>query len=349
MVQTPNGEKRQRKQTTRSRKGCLTCKIGNFKCGEEKPKCQRCLVDSAGCDDYGHLMAAKTLKSQEKRPLLPKANTSLLITISTSPFENDREMQYFNLFTQYTIFSISPTLDSDNLKYVLLQTYSSHPSIRHNILAIAALNEVSFMSTECEQSSSSQAIYSKQQHHQAVLSQYTKAIRETRVAAKPNLDPKLALLTCHLIICFEVGTGNFQSVIQQITIAINLISSWQSQHHDGTIQSEIIISQISQPNGILLELILIFHRLVICLQFYNPSWTTNLRAQLPLPTRPSASNMPATFSSLSEAALYHDTILRPNIDFSSSHLQNPRPKDPASGLAPSPTFVVNSIPIAAIR
>ncbi|CZR59081.1 uncharacterized protein PAC_08973 [Phialocephala subalpina] len=346
MVQTPNEEKRQRKRTPRSRNGCLTCKIRHLKCGEERPICRRCLDDGMECDGY---IRGKTSQNPGARAILPKGNKLPMIRISQSPFESDHELQYFDLFTKHTIFNILPVMDSNELKDMLLQTCSSHPAIRHAVFAIAALDKVSQTPTATSNPYLDQATDPKLQHYRAALTQYTKAIQAMRSAANSNLDPKIALLTCHLIICFEAWTGNFQSVIQQITIAINLISSWQFKHYDGTIASDLLISEFSRTNGILHELLLIFRRLLICLQFYNPSWTPKPCASLPLANRPSLSSMPNSFTTIEEAAQYHDSILRPTIDFTSSHHVNPRPIDPDSGLAPLPKFGASSIPMAATR
>ncbi|KAH3001521.1 hypothetical protein KXV73_001875, partial [Aspergillus fumigatus] len=52
---------------SRSRRGCLTCKVRRVKCDEEKPTCCRCRSTGRKCDGYASPSSGTPRQSSELR------------------------------------------------------------------------------------------------------------------------------------------------------------------------------------------------------------------------------------------------------------------------------------------
>ncbi|GKZ74096.1 hypothetical protein AnigIFM50267_011337 [Aspergillus niger] len=120
-----SGKQRQKRWVTRTRTGCITCRIRHIKCDETKPSCQRCTSTGRKCDGYQDPRAKQITrrKSKTAQPdgLLQMPSAWSFIGVVTAPTLTG----YFN---------------SGFWSYTLPQISYSYPALWHAITALASLH-----------------------------------------------------------------------------------------------------------------------------------------------------------------------------------------------------------------
>lgn len=141
-----------RRWASRSRTGCLTCRLAwiqdnhekfeltdhglcrirRVKCDEEKPHCRRCMSTGRDCDGY------------EQQPCNQSARDRLILYKSSLPVKlfatNDEENQHFQFFRTTTILHFAGYLDASFWTRKLLQASHTFPAIWHAITALGAMH-----------------------------------------------------------------------------------------------------------------------------------------------------------------------------------------------------------------
>jgi hypothetical protein len=141
----------------------------------------------------------------------------------------------------------------------VLQTCQSDPSIRHAVVAIAALD---FTLESAKDFTRRGKKDDADFHHQFALLQYSKAIRRMRDAAsKGKQDLRTTLITCFAIVCFETFHGNHESALAQVKTGLELIEDWFIKN--ARLKSDGIGTVSPMPSVIEDELIHAFGRLDI--------------------------------------------------------------------------------------
>ncbi|KAH6718332.1 hypothetical protein BKA61DRAFT_301134 [Leptodontidium sp. MPI-SDFR-AT-0119] len=325
-----------RKSSPKVKTGCLTCKVRRVKCGEEKPSCFRCLKLGVDCDGYvsteSRLRIQRTPASN--RDLLPK--TILAAPIPTafakSPFENAEEYRYFDFFCGRTTWEIFPESDSGTTRRMMLQSCNTNPAIRHALVAIGALDKTSETARDFRRLSvdTADGIPSSNEHHRTALRQYTKAVSLMRSSSQP-LDLKTTLLNCLVILCFEAWNGNLNLAVQQVQTGIRLILEWKANSEKPHTESNY--SPVG-PNFVEDDLVQIFCRLAIQVCFFASDRSLDCRAIIRAEGTEFSETMPKIFTSVKEATLYHQGILRRGMNFASSQrrYEKFKPSDITAGL-----------------
>ncbi|KAH7370357.1 hypothetical protein BKA65DRAFT_15536 [Rhexocercosporidium sp. MPI-PUGE-AT-0058] len=331
--------KRTRRSAPRAKTGCVTCKFRKVKCDERKPFCARCEGFGVKCDGYAATKPPRQKCGEDRRavvakPLAPKSvsgavvtsydpvpaaqsrwrhiaaatrNPSIPMELVTLQFDDETESRYFNLFQEKTAMQIAPYFDSDTWRRLVLQACHV-PSIRHTVIAIAALHQTSMtldnfrkMSLDLGDSVTNLGV-----HHQVAIEQYTKAIRGMRQAlSSGRQDLRTTLITCLVIGCFEAFHGNIPLAHGQIRTGIEMLHEWKKAYGD-----DYILSYAS-PNKHVVEddLVTTFGRLEISTGYaYTDEDDAHQirRKQLSMVLR----GMPSVFDSLTHARVYLELIFR---------------------------------------
>lgn len=220
-------------------------RIRRVKCDEEKPTCQRCRNFKIQCDGYPTQPKPCYDRSIPEVPaLLPKtaSQPQILLEPSTLVFEDDTERQYFVFFRDKTSFEMAPYFSSSS-RQIMLQA-CANPSIKHGVIAIAALHRTSMSAnlqiTSCRLPLIPPAGEDPSLHHSIAIDQYSKALKYMRDATSTgDQDLRTTLITCMEIVCFEGYHGNYELADNQLQIGISLIRDWKASHvlYDQTVSA----------------------------------------------------------------------------------------------------------------
>lgn len=141
--------KRKRPFLTKTRTGCLTCKVRKVrtspsrllhsltrqvKCDEEKPACRRCTSTGRKCDGY-----APVPKSASTTP--PSRHSSPGQAPSPELFATDAERRSFSYFETRACHDIGGSFHWQFWAREILQAAVHYPSTRHLVVAIGAAYE----------------------------------------------------------------------------------------------------------------------------------------------------------------------------------------------------------------
>jgi hypothetical protein len=119
---------------------------------------------------------------------------------------------------------------------IVLQACDQVPSIRHAVIALAALKSISeatqfpFRSVEEEEEI--------QKNHRFAIQQYSKAIQYMRGASiEGKQDLRTTLIACLVTFYFETFHGNHASAVKQVIIGLDLLEDELSSNVDGVAPS----------------------------------------------------------------------------------------------------------------
>ncbi|PVH83544.1 hypothetical protein DL98DRAFT_513063 [Cadophora sp. DSE1049] len=330
-----------RKSAPRTKTGCLTCKYRRVKCDERKPTCSRCENFGVICDGYPkprskQPSAAGVSQREKPLPLAPKSvsapvqitsesyspvpvvqsrwrpiavakGASIPSEIQIMKFDDETEQRYFNLFREKTAMKIAPYFESETWGRLVLQACHV-PSIKHTVIAIAALHQTAMTLDNLRRMSLDERgdFSDLGVHHQVAINQYTKAIRGLREdLASGRLDLRTILISCLVVGCFEGYHGNIPLAHTQIRTGITMLHEWKKAYGD-----KYILSWAS-PNTHVIEddLVTTFGRLEISTGYaYTDEDETHQirREQLSRHLR----EMPPVFDNLTHARVYLELIFR---------------------------------------
>ncbi|RAK97303.1 Zn(II)2Cys6 transcription factor [Aspergillus ibericus CBS 121593] len=138
-----SGKPRQKQWRSRSKTGCITCRIRRVKCDESKPSCQKCTSTGRKCDGYQDPSTKQTSWRRSRRTGATPAQTQGMIQmlspwdlIGHKPLENE----YFNYFRLITTPSLVGFFDTGIWSYKLLQVSHHYPALWHAMAALASLH-----------------------------------------------------------------------------------------------------------------------------------------------------------------------------------------------------------------
>ncbi|KAL5319830.1 hypothetical protein ACEPPN_012888 [Leptodophora sp. 'Broadleaf-Isolate-01'] len=274
----------------KTRSGCKTCKIRRVKCDEAKPICNRCTKFGVKCDGYESLAAAPT-SLPSIRIILPRGQLHfqpIVYQPAITVFQDQQERQYFQYFREGIAPHLAGSFESDLWSHLVLQACEKDDSIRHAIVAIAALKSTT---TPGHSITYRRGTDNASTHRGFAFRQYQKALKSMRKASIGGTqDLRTALITCIVIICFESFAGNFEFAVRQAVVGLNLVEKHFSDDDPATPQKVSVEKEIINAFG----------RLDIqAMAFLDPRYPKRL---LPLNDQSQEiSEMPHVFASLNEA------------------------------------------------
>ncbi|CZR59225.1 uncharacterized protein PAC_09117 [Phialocephala subalpina] len=159
------------------------------------------------------------------RKLLPKDFKPIFYQPKQLILQDEREHRYFQLFSDKMAPHLAGYFESDLWSRLVLQACERDMSIRHAIIALAALKSTSEV-VACLGDNQAIRHIDAQTHHHFALEQYSKAIQSMQKAALDGKqDLRTTLITCIVIICFETYSGNYESATRQTIIGLDLIEA----------------------------------------------------------------------------------------------------------------------------
>ena len=241
----------------------------------------------------------------------------------TTLFDTEQEHRYFQLFSDKVSGKLSAYFDSPIWSQFVFQASQQDESIRRAIIAIGALE----MTAETAYASHHIVpLAVLDQHHQFAIQQYGKSIKQMRAAiSQQNQTLRTTLLTCLLIICFESLHGNHESSLAQMQSGLRLLESWAQNRTSSSNTSsapaldrgESDISNVvaigfksPAPDIIEDEIVQAFGRLDMQANSFVDSRSVATHRILKDCGAESIARMPSTFSSINEAKVYWELVMR---------------------------------------
>ncbi|KAL2068073.1 hypothetical protein VTL71DRAFT_16171 [Oculimacula yallundae] len=234
----------------KTRNGCQTCKIRRVKCDEAKPTCNRCFNFGIKCDGYIKPTVLKSLPPV--RIILPRGAEyfePIVYQPRVTIFQDIREQQYFRIFRESIAPHLAGSFESDLWSCLVLQACERDDSIRHAIVAIAAL-KLTVNSTLNKTIGHHGESDAGSIHRDFALRQYQKAIKSMRLASIGGVqDLRTTLIACIVIICFEASAGNFEQALRQAVIGLNLVGEHLSDDDAASQQKVSVEKEIIDAFG----------------------------------------------------------------------------------------------------
>ncbi|KAG9236377.1 hypothetical protein BJ875DRAFT_541323 [Amylocarpus encephaloides] len=206
---------------TPSKTGCITCKIRRVKCGEEHPFCKRCTSTGRKCDGY----APPKSPDRSSRKTTPRA---LSRGPSATPEESEpMEQQFIYIFRTSTAPKLPGHFSPKFWEQRVYHASNIEPSIRHAIIAIAAIHQD----------------YVNWQQNQVVdpsiqpfaFRQYTKAIGHLHQLMSTQTEQlDLTLIACICFITFDCLLGNHESAIIHLRSGLKILEDIRSRMSPGS-------------------------------------------------------------------------------------------------------------------
>lgn len=316
-----------------------------MKCDERRPTCLRCQKFGAACGGYTKIkehplsQRARPVLTANGRVLFPKTQST--VQPSSMLFETEEEQRYFTLFSERVVAEVLPYFDITLWKYMILQACVSEPSIRHAAVAIGALGKT-FETVQAGRGrppsarqhrapilggpvesaqrvksrvSRKEQLHQASSHHKYALEQYHKAIKGMRsVASGGNL--RTLLVTSLIIVCFEVLHGNQEAAAAQLQTGIALVQDWRRDERDAS--KHPLGFSSPAPDAIEDYLVQFFGRLEIQLMSFRDTRPPECHLDLKEEGKEVIQHMPQLLTSINEARVYLDLVMRRLMHFTAS-------------------------------
>ncbi|GFG19129.1 putative C6 transcription factor [Aspergillus udagawae] len=196
----------QRTVVSRSRNGCLTCKIRRVKCDEEKPTCRRCRSSGRKCDGYASPSSSTARQSTDLRIIQYTSQVSEPMKMSMFPsFHRPlagcdyRALEFFHFQTVACFGSRAGDF--------LLRAAYHDATVRVAATALGSLHRA-FVRDGPAVPQSALTRYALQQYSSAIHL----ALNQIPVSERQSTDS--ILIMCVLFFCFESLQGHFRNAVQ---------------------------------------------------------------------------------------------------------------------------------------
>ncbi|KAF8856196.1 hypothetical protein BDZ45DRAFT_594523 [Acephala macrosclerotiorum] len=308
---------------SKSKGGCITCKIRRVKCDETKPHCLRCHKFKISCDGYDLPSSNNTRHPSKLRPLVPQRKTLIpaarpLLPVYKQPasnrFENEFEVRYFNSFRLEIAGHLGVCFDPDLWPRSFLQSSESSWPIRKGLIALGALD----LTSQAGLSQIREGIKASNitDNYLFALQEYNRFILGMKkFMGTQNGDLRTQLLASILIICFESYSGNAKGVETQVRTSVRLLEAWKAEitrpwFHPLTSPA---------PNIVEDELVHFFHRLDLEVMSQGDPLIQEEHWLLEDKGNDLIATMPKEFGSLSEARMWGNVLHRRTVHWLNAH------------------------------
>ncbi|KAF2646498.1 hypothetical protein P280DRAFT_464710 [Massarina eburnea CBS 473.64] len=197
----------------KTKTGCMTCRIRRVKCDEAKPSCNRCSSTGRSCDGYDN--PASTLQSHAIVCSAPQLPITIMPGLDLSSTE---EQEAFHFFKHHTANELSGFFDSSFWQFEILQASHTLPSIRHAIIAMAAMHRKLIMGRmpvvpdDCHDK---QLVFAV---HQSTL-----ALEALGKSTQTLSDSKDLLTTSILFYCLSCFQGHQTAAIEHLRSGLRIL------------------------------------------------------------------------------------------------------------------------------
>ncbi|RAK99650.1 Zn(II)2Cys6 transcription factor domain-containing protein [Aspergillus ibericus CBS 121593] len=207
---TPSSDQRLRMGSSRSRRGCITCRIRHIKCDEQKPVCLRCTSTGRRCDGYMPMPYSLRIAKQ---------------LAQMTAFVNPAEARALEFFFRKSAAHLAGYFGASFWTRTVFQLSLTEPSIRHAIAAIGLLHEA-------EGTSAVSVTAGQPSRTQRALHLYNQAIRTTIDKASTGIDAVPLVITASILFAsLEFLRQNATAAAAHVVNGLNLVRTWR-QHRD---------------------------------------------------------------------------------------------------------------------
>lgn len=196
-------------------------RIRRVKCDESKPTCQRCTSTGRKCDGYVSNILPSNPHDHHSAVVVHRFTIRIPGTA--------QEKRGFQYFITNTARELTGYYSSSFWEHLILQASTAEPSLRHAVIAIAAIHEeftdrrLGGVSPGHE---SSESIFA--------LNQYMKAIAHLRRSLSAGKQaPLTALMSCLLFVCFDYLRGNSDSAMMHLQSGLEILRDLRSWDEGG--------------------------------------------------------------------------------------------------------------------
>lgn len=266
------------------------------KCDEKKPACQRCTSTGRVCDGYGIWGGGNAYGSSKKTPLAShsslthyKKMPAPLSVVSMSQkhrIAGQPASIGFEYFRRYTSTKLPGLFESGFWDSLVLQASDQEPAVLHAVAALGAAH--------------------KNDEHISLV-EYNKAIQHLRKSLNSSDRDtiRVCLITCLLFVCIELLRGGFKAGYTHLSTGLRMLH--EIQRRDGiTANNEVILRYRAQSvEDTLLE---VFSRLNLQTALFGHV-SAYLLYTGENDQAPRIYDIPPTFSSLTEAKKYIDSLI----------------------------------------
>jgi hypothetical protein len=290
------------------------CRERHLKCDEGKPVCIRCVKLRLNCSYWDGKITKREI-STVTRQLIPKTNPAsqgfrTAYPSTLIPGETGIENRYFCHFQDATALDLSGSFDEFFWTKLVLQACQHEPFVRHAIVAIGALDKSRLSSPSTRRSKAENASV-RDLHHEFALLQYKKALnamQDTISESENGTNPRKVILACLLVVCLENFLGNKYLALSHALAGNRILQDWLVKH-PSSLQHKLGIS--SQASSMIEdELVHAFRKLDLQISSKYDPRQLNEHVVSKRYGRSTIELIPTTFSTLKEAKLFLDLVMR---------------------------------------
>ncbi|KAL2799381.1 hypothetical protein BJX66DRAFT_259619 [Aspergillus keveii] len=245
-----------RSRSSRSRNGCITCRIRRVKCDEERPHCQRCQSTGRKCDGYVPPQQKQQQQARKASPELRIIQHTPQVTIPThmwmfpavNKMLNEDEYRSLEFFHAQTISCFGTRAGGS-----LLNAACHDAGIRLAAIALGTMHRL-VMYREAT------LPHVHTRGMQLALQQYNSAIRRglnyfPREGADVSADGILSM--CVLFFCFESLQGHFRAALRHGAAGLRILAQQQQEGRlldNALLPLDVIYSMFTGLEGQMLEI-----------------------------------------------------------------------------------------------
>ncbi|KUJ10125.1 uncharacterized protein LY89DRAFT_627524 [Mollisia scopiformis] len=220
----PQKTRATRRSLPKSRTGCMTCRKRRVKCGEERPRCLKCVKFGISTEDCEYPQTFTPYNQgqllPESKPLLPKSAATaglgkdysgnlgveqfqqfLVPRPPRGLFENDKEYRFYQFFSKDVAHELSGFNPSTLWQQLILQAAEADQFIRHSVIAVGALYKIIHKAPHMRPCDAHRLFKAE---HDFAVQEYQKSLVSMRGAiSTSSMDVRTALIACLLTVCFE--------------------------------------------------------------------------------------------------------------------------------------------------
>lgn len=208
-----------RKSASKVRTGCIVCKARHIRCDESKPQCGPCQKGSRQCQ---YSVGPVRPYPQQLKIVMWQPNELTLRRLTPDPSRTCDESRGFEFFRIKVAVNLSGFFDSSFWTGDVLQAAQREPSIHHAVVALASLSETILQAKRGRQHDNDRQNAREHTPKTFAIRQHTKAIStlNQRMQNSKELSAVVVLMTCMLLICFDIFQNNHESMIRQMSSGI---------------------------------------------------------------------------------------------------------------------------------
>ncbi|KAJ9298315.1 transcriptional regulator family: Fungal Specific TF [Paecilomyces variotii] len=235
--------------SSKSKLGCLTCKIRRVKCDEHQPICRRCSSTGRKCEYKGVRPGDLYSHGQGMLGWGERAsNVSLSETLLSASTASNKERRAFHFFFHQISPRLAGALDADLWRGAVLRLSRSQPAMWDAVIAISCLYEHPPFSHAPPVAPALKPPVTDPNHRLA-LSWYSRALSNVRsqLQKRGDMDPAVALLSCVLFICIEFLQENIIEALQLYQQRLQLISSFSPAMISALWETKTLFTDVIVP------------------------------------------------------------------------------------------------------